>query len=1230
MTRAGSPPRADPILRDFIEVRAHPTVVRLDHLEMDDSAWITSAYHTTRDATNHLQAVRRALSRPAGCGMFVIGQYGSGKSHFLAYLAQLLRDGGFLPRSPRVLPISLLNFRAETALEDIVSEAVGGALGTSGGTAARTRAPAGQDRRTQWAAVAGKFPDGLLILLDELSEFLRSKPDRRAFNEDIRFLQFLGEWAQGERLWVLAAMQEQIEHTGDLDVGMYRKIKDRFPLRFLLTPAHVKDLLSEGILVRREGFEEAVEEVIVEVREAFPTPPLDLEELRAVYPIHPATLELLEEVRDQFSQARGVVDFTVTQLAGDPARRVAPFLDRPWGSLLTPDTIIDHFLDLFEIQPEFLPLAQQLLPHYRKHLDEIFDTEAQRQLAWRLLKLLMLVHLSPEREGLPARDAAGWLLYRAARIDPQKNTRIVERVLRQLAERGRYVALRRGLYTLNLEDDGGTALERFLEREKAELRERGDVILEMLVPLLGENDFHPFLLPRDEWQQRTVRWHFHERPYAVCFGNESPPARDGLALCLRLPWGNAAAAPGVYTIAPAPIERGEEQIELAALARARERPWSGDVARRLAARFEERLAIFRTQLRNALLDATVRNPAGEPETPPHIDRSLPFHGWLDAWAEWVLRRSYPAFERFAPSHGPLAKEAYRSLMRFASHHDLGDYDADEYVKLIREAYLVPMGLMKRKGRGYVFPENPDRNELVRRVLPMLDMQPAPEVVYAHLAEPVYGLVPDQISLLLIYLLLLGEIDIVKGKRSYRELYESLPNPIHYDRIVPGRALPLEQLHALGRICEGLRLKAPKEWTVLAQRRAVRRLREELRRRVQPLERLLLKLEEADQGQSLAERLRKVIGQWSALTRSDDELEGWQQFLFEVGSASRFLSAMIELEGLPERIDRLLSELSRVRHLLAHPLLASCRDPALALRIEALPEAPGLEEPDALEGWLDEARRVYGEHRDAYRELHDAWWRARAEHPIWSWQAPRLAGSRHLRLDAELGELRACRERAARSRCRGLVDLDFQPICTCGFDGETAPIEDDLRRFKSTRSEIGRALTLFFGQEEVRERVKAWVEEGIEVNPRTLAYLGGQERYPEVEDLAQFDRYLAGVEVVREVDAGEVVDLLEERTWERGALLAALEKWLDRLGSERLRFTRGGGGRRAGEGFAGEIAGAIGEGRPGEGDGEEEPGRVAAARGARAAWSAPRELLAWCAQQALRFGVPLPRGLGAAS
>ncbi len=515
-----------PAISDLVGVRPHPTVVRMEDIEGAGAGWICESYCITGEVGRHLDALRAVLTRATGCGMFVVGQYGSGKSHFLAYITQKLRVGSLVPQPVDVVPVSLLHYKGRTPLEDAVGEALG-------------IAAEGADRRAAWSNRFGDVGRGTLLVLDELSEFLRSKPDPRSFNEDVRFLQFLGEWAQGTRFWVLAAVQEQIEHMGDLEQGSYRKIKDRFPIRFLLTPAHVRDLIAESILVKKEGYAEAVAALASRLREAFPWSPFGVEDFCALYPLHPATLELLEEVRERFSQARGVVDFTVAQLSGDPARGIAPFLEQPFGSLISPDAVVAHFQDLFEIQPEFLPLAQQVLPYYRKSLPGLFKERARAELAGRLLRLLILTYLSPSREGLSARDAAAWLLYKGSRLDPERNMETVEGVLRTLAEEGRYVAHRQGRYSLDLKDDGAGALEAMLRRETAELAGRGDEVFEVLAPLLGDESQSVLTLPRDQWQPRTVRWHFHDRSYAVYLGDGEPPPRGGVALVIRLPWGRA-------------------------------------------------------------------------------------------------------------------------------------------------------------------------------------------------------------------------------------------------------------------------------------------------------------------------------------------------------------------------------------------------------------------------------------------------------------------------------------------------------------------------------------------------------------------------------------------------------------------------------------------------------------------------------------------------------------------
>lgn len=1125
-------------IRDLVGARAQPTVVRLE--ESLDAPWITESYCVTPDVRRHVDALRHALSRDAGTGAFLIGPYGSGKSHFLAWLVQAVRAGR-LGEPLTVVALSLLHYPAEARLEDVVCGAAGIPVGTG-------------DRRPAWAAALQRSTSGLLLVIDELSEFLRSKPDAHRFNEDVRFLQYLGELAGDGRLFVVCAMQEAIEHTGELEHATYRKIQDRYPLRMRLTPSHVRTLVSESLLVKRPGYDDAVAERVRQLRAAVPDATVDFGALASIYPIHPATLDLLEEVRDRFSQARGVVGFVTTQLLGDPGRGIAPFLDEPWGALLTPDAIVAHFEDILEVQAEFQPLAQQLFPWYRRHMGELFETERLAELAHRLLRLLALVHLSPQRERLTAGEAASWLLFAASRTDPSRNQAIIERTLDTLATRGRYIRKEAGGYRVDVEDDGASRLDRALERELAELPDAA--ICFELIAGLDTTGFPLFALPRDVWQSRRTAWCLHERLWSLWVGNEDPPRPpQSPALVVRLPWGQAPSAHGCTTLHPAPLQLTPPLRELAALARLRERPLAPELVELAGRRISERLPLFQHELRASLADARAVRPTGT------IDKALPLgprdglDDWLGRWALGMLQRDFPQFERLAPAEGPLPKEAWRELVRWGLEHDLGDPDAPQLVRSIREGYLVPMKLLERAGRGYVV-RRTDTHDLVKLVLPLLDGTPSPKTVYTHLAGPVYGLVPDQIHALLLTLLLLGEVDIEKGGRSLRELHDSLPLPIQYDRITAGRALPPAALTALTSLADGLHLKPPAQWTIEGQRQVIGRLTDVIRARAERLRPLLPRLEGA-----LSEQAREVLA-WSDALSGEERLAAFEALLVRAGSAPRILERLGFMADLPERFERQVTEVGRMRHLLSQPGLAD----------EGVEEPPPLDRPDAVDAWISRARSVVAAYAARYREAHDAWWAARADHPAWTWHPPAVAWSKHAGVDADAWR----RAREALRRCAGLGPLDFQSRCACGFDGERAPAGDGLDALAAIRDRVERELRAVFSQAEVRARVRTWAE----IEPAAMAYVEGQADWPTVEDLRGFDEHLGGVDVVRAVGAGALLEGLLDRTWEPAALSSALAERVQAVGARRVRLE------------APEAAG----------------------------------LLPWCVEQCLRHGEPLPAGV----
>ncbi|MGH8472740.1 MAG: hypothetical protein ACREVJ_09880, partial [Gammaproteobacteria bacterium] len=101
--------QTDARIRDFVEARAQPTVVRLQDLQSEHPEWLSESFILTAEVRAHLEVLSRLLSGGRGSGVFLLGQYGAGKSHLLAYLAQQVSLGRLLPDPPDLVPISLVD-----------------------------------------------------------------------------------------------------------------------------------------------------------------------------------------------------------------------------------------------------------------------------------------------------------------------------------------------------------------------------------------------------------------------------------------------------------------------------------------------------------------------------------------------------------------------------------------------------------------------------------------------------------------------------------------------------------------------------------------------------------------------------------------------------------------------------------------------------------------------------------------------------------------------------------------------------------------------------------------------------------------------------------------------------------------------------------------------------------------------------------------------------------------
>jgi hypothetical protein len=390
---------------------------------------------------------------------------------------------------PLVVSVSLLEHAAEERLEDIVAAAVGAALGGATrpdaralgdiqalletrypeelrrflldrelraddlfrpehadevaalcarlGVPLRPHAPRGETAHALLARVTGAGHGALVLLLDELSEFLRGKPGR-AFIDDIRYLQLLGEVGARAPLHVVGALQESLDAAGELAPETFNKIKDRY-VRMTIGAEHLEALVAQRLLRRKPGADAEIARLSRGWHTLFPGLAYPADRLDRLFPIHPATLDVLEDLRELFSRRRGVVDFVQAQLRGDPARGITGRMDAAATGLLGPDAVFDHFKARLLEEPRARPYHDVVYRHFEREGPALFPDETQRTLALRALKVLVLAALSPRPGPVTVRRLAEMLLHKASALDPQANYLLVRDLCDRLARQGAYV-----------------------------------------------------------------------------------------------------------------------------------------------------------------------------------------------------------------------------------------------------------------------------------------------------------------------------------------------------------------------------------------------------------------------------------------------------------------------------------------------------------------------------------------------------------------------------------------------------------------------------------------------------------------------------------------------------------------------------------------------------------------------------------------------------------------------
>ncbi|MFQ5739563.1 MAG: DUF6079 family protein [Acidobacteriota bacterium] len=791
-------------VRDLISLPAIKTVVQLrDIYDPVERSRLVRHFVLTEEATLGLRVILEHLIRRQGCGFFLKGHYGSGKSHFLAFLSLILSEKEFcrefldrfsakrkmgealpleqlLSNRLAILNISLVEYRSDFALEDIVAgslgeafpdlfppqtevapppdggksasppksrlksgEAAEGEFRNSEEEPARLSARPARDGKRQ--ETRKKFLDraleslrekgyhGLLILIDELSEFLRSKPSVRQFNEDIRYLQFVGEFSASQPLWVVAALQEYLEETGEIHQEIFNKIKDRYPVRIALTAGHVKALVGEVLIRKKPGRSQKLRQLYHSFKKSFPSWVVPEDEFLQLYPLHPASIELLEDLKPLFSKTRGFVDFIHYQIAGDPARGIEGMLDSPCEALLCPDRIFDHFLDRMKGTIEILPYIETVYAYYRKEIPHILEEMQDQQFALRLLKLLILQDISPVQHPFTVRELTEMLLERITDLDPEVNYQYTTDTAEQLLRRGGFLVAssvrvdgkEERIYHIQFEANVHSLVERKLEYKRQLLASLGGQAVIRLFPHLVSQlpFFQQLSLGRAE--VLILDWQRTRRTGMVCTLNceSSAPQEEwelhkgDFTLVVGLPGQRLKGATAelnkfsscVGVLLPAQIKETDRCLEALALFELAEeyREDESSQGKRIRQRVESLVQdhlplvgqVYERSFRQSQLCAT-----GSGEI-LHQFKDEPSANCLELFQLAVARlleSRFPKHYLIAPQQNYYPQAALTELEEYFRSMSKENFERLRWGRTVLDGFLLPTGLVKRERKEYLF------------------------------------------------------------------------------------------------------------------------------------------------------------------------------------------------------------------------------------------------------------------------------------------------------------------------------------------------------------------------------------------------------------------------------------------------------------------------------------------------------------------------------------------------
>ena len=247
-------------------------------------------------------------------GLLVVGNYGTGKSHLMAVISAVAERADLAAKltneavagSAKAVAGRFKVIRGEVGsttmtLRQIVCGILEGGLDSLGVTFSFPAADERHENKTAFmemmAAFQKKYPDlGLLLVLDELLDYLRSRKDTE-LSLDLSFLREIGEVCKNTRFRFLAGLQESLFDNDRFNYvsDTLRRVKDRFE-QVRIAREDVAFVVGERLLKKDARQQALVRAHLEQFAPLYSSMNEKMDAFVQLFPVHPAYLDTFERV----------------------------------------------------------------------------------------------------------------------------------------------------------------------------------------------------------------------------------------------------------------------------------------------------------------------------------------------------------------------------------------------------------------------------------------------------------------------------------------------------------------------------------------------------------------------------------------------------------------------------------------------------------------------------------------------------------------------------------------------------------------------------------------------------------------------------------------------------------------------------------------------------------------------------------------------------------------------